>query len=152
MNSSTPYRNGRGPRSVAEAKRWRSWLNPMLVEAEIQRRQRNKIAKYFLSDGPFRRELNKPHLEFFAAGAKYRTRIFLAGNRTGKTTAGAYEITLHLTGMYPDWWEGKRFDHAIRAVVASDTGKTTREVVQNELLGQPGSFGTGMIPYDSLEK
>lgn len=66
--------------------------------------------------------------------------------------AGAYELTLHLTGSYPEWWEGKQFAKPIRAVAASDTGKTTREVVQQELLGQPGSFGTGMIPYDLLER
>lgn len=115
-------------------------------------RARNKIQTFFRNDGPFRRELYKPHLEFFAAGAKYRTRILLAGNRCGKTIAGAYETTLHLTGNYPDWWEGKRFDHPIRAVAASDTGRTTREVVQQELLGKPGSFGTGMIPFDALER
>lgn len=96
--------------------------------------------------------LYRPHLEFFAAGAKYRTRIFLAANRTGKTTAGAYELTLHLTGIYPHWWTGKRFERAVRSIAASDTGKTTREVVQNELLGAPGQFGTGMIPSDLLEK
>lgn len=91
-------------------------------------------------------------MEFFAAGAKYRTRLFLAGNRCGKTVAGAYELTLHLTGYYPYWWEGKRFDRPVRAVAASDTGKLTREVVQNELLGPPGRFGTGMLPFDALER
>ena len=91
-------------------------------------------------------------MEFFKAGAKYRTRVFLAANRTGKTVAGAYEITLHLTGVYPAWWEGRRFPQPIRAVAASDTGKTTREVVQQELLGQPGRFGTGMIPSALLER
>ena len=120
--------------------------------AEAERRSKNKIQSFFPADGKYRRELYKPHLEFFAAGAKYRTRVFLAANRTGKTIAGAYEITLHLTGQYPDWWAGKRFDKPVRAVAASDTGKTTREVVQNELLGQPGSFGTGMIPFDALER
>lgn len=120
--------------------------------AEKERREKNQIARYFPDTGPFRRQLYKPHMEFFAAGAKYRTRIFLAGNRTGKTIAGAYETTLHLTGTYPDWWEGKRFSRAIKAVAASDTGKTTREVVQHELLGPPGRFGTGMIPFGALEK
>lgn len=122
------------------------------VLAEKQRRARNRIERFFPDDGPLRRELYGPHLEFFAAGAKYRTRVFLAANRTGKTIAGAYEITLHLTGRYPHWWIGKRFAKPVRAVAASDTGKLTREVVQQELLGQPGSFGTGMIPYDLLER
>ncbi len=122
------------------------------MKAELEKRAKTRINSYFPSDGPFRRQLYKPHMEFFAAGAKYRTRIFLAGNRTGKTIAGAYETTLHLTGMYPDWWEGKRFAKPIRAVAASDTGKTTRDVIQHELLGPPGRFGTGMVPFDVLEK
>lgn len=122
------------------------------VLAEKQRRTRNRIERFFPDEGPLRRALYGPHLEFFAAGAKYRTRVFLAGNRCGKTVAGAYELTLHLTGRYPAWWVGKRFGKPIRAVAASDTGKLTREVVQQELLGQPGSFGTGMVPYDALER
>jgi hypothetical protein len=32
------------------------------------------------------------------------TNLFLAGNQSGKTEAGAFEIACHLTGMYPDWW------------------------------------------------
>jgi phage terminase large subunit-like protein len=122
------------------------------VPQELERRERNRIASFFPDTGPFRRERYPKQLEFFAAGAKYRTRVLLAGNRCGKTIAGAYETTLHLTGNYPHWWTGKRFGKAIKAVAAGDTGKTTREVVQHELLGQPGRFGTGMIPYDLLEK
>jgi phage terminase large subunit-like protein len=122
------------------------------ARTERDTRSRNRITKYFPDSGQYRRELYKPHTEFFAAGAKYRTRVFLAANRSGKTTAGAYELTLHLTGIYPHWWVGKRFEQPIRAVASSDTGKTTREVVQNELFGQPGRFGTGMIPGDLLER
>ena len=40
------------------------------------------------------------HLEFFEAGAKYRERCFMAGNRIGKTTTASYELTFHLTGFY----------------------------------------------------
>jgi len=122
------------------------------VLEEKQWRTRNKIEFFFPEKGQYRRELYQPHLEFFKAGAKYRTRILLAGNRCGKTIAGAYEVTLHLTGNYPEWWEGKRFASPVRAVAASDTGRTTREVVQQELLGKPGAFGTGMVPFDALER
>src|SRR4029434_2047415 len=131
---------------------WERWTAPTTIEAEAERRARNKLLRWFPDSGPYRRELYKPHLEFFAAGAKFRTRVFLAANRTGKTVAGVYELTVHLTGWYTHWWAGKRFDKPIRAVAASDTGKTTREVVQSELLGPPGRFGTGMIPFDNLER
>ena len=51
------------------------------------------------------------HLEFFEAGAKYRERCFMAANRVGKTLgAGGYETAAHLTGDYPAWWVGRRFE------------------------------------------
>jgi hypothetical protein len=34
---------------------------------------------------------------------------------------GGFETTLHLTGDYPEWWEGRRFDHPIEAWVAGET-------------------------------
>lgn len=90
-------------------------------------------------------------MEFFAAGAAHAERLFLAANRVGKTEgAGAYETTLHLTGEYPDWWTGKRFDGPIKAWAAGDTSKTVREIVQEKLLGPASARGTGMIPADCI--
>src|SRR5438067_810784 len=90
-------------------------LDLEMVQAAIHLKERRKIDTYFLATGPYRRELYKKHLQFFAAGRTYRQRGFVAGNRTGKTDAGAFEMTLHLTGEYPAWWEGRRFNKAIKA-------------------------------------
>lgn len=69
----------------------------------------------------------------------------------GKTEGvGAYETTLHLTGRYPDWWEGKRFQSSITAWAAGDTSQTTRDILQEKLLGPKSDIGTGMIPGDSI--
>ena len=71
----------------------------------------------------------------------------MAANRVGKTIAGSYESVCHLTGLYPHWWEGRKFDHPTDGWAAGDTGQTTRDILQNELLGFPsGPVGTGMIP------
>ena len=35
-------------------------------------------------------------LQFFKAGARHRTRAFIAGNRVGKSDTGAFETTLHV--------------------------------------------------------
>jgi len=84
------------------------------VRAELQRRQQHRILRYYPDTGPLRRELYPKHMEFFRAGATARERLMLAANRIGKTEGlGAYEVTLHLTGRYPAWWEGRRFDHEI---------------------------------------
>lgn len=121
-----------------------------LLEEKERRARGRKLASYFPDTGPLRRELYPKHLAFFEAGARFRERCFLAGNRVGKTDAGGYELTCHLTGKYPAWWKGKRFDRPIKAWIAGDTGKTVREIIQAKLLGPVNAPGTGFIPMDSL--
>jgi phage terminase large subunit-like protein len=111
----------------------------------------------FPDDGPLKREKYTKHLEFFKAGANYRERCFMAGNRVGKTVAGSYETTCHLTGDYPSWWEGKKFHGPIKAWVAGKTNETTRDIIQVELLGNITFSGqrklvdgTGLIPVHLL--
>jgi phage terminase large subunit-like protein len=53
---------------------------------------------------------------------------------------------MHLTGLYPDWWEGKRWDRPIVAWASSDTGETTRDNPQRALCGMLDDLGTGAIP------
>lgn len=124
-----------------------------LLEEKERRKRGRKLLSYFPDTGPLRRELYHKHLAFFEAGSKFRERCFMAGNRVGKTeTGGGYELVLHLTGKYPAWWKGRRFDHPINSWVAGDTGKTVREIIQSKLLGKPGEHGTGLIPADVLER
>ncbi len=126
------------------------------LETELRRsitehERRTRLFSYYPDSGPFQRSSYPKHLTFFAGGAEHRERLFLAANRVGKTEGvGGYELTLHLTGLYPDWWEGRRFGKPINAVAAGDTGKTTRDIIQRKLLGNFGDFGTGLIPHASL--
>lgn len=70
--------------------------------AEMRRRALpRKMDDYFLDEGPFRRALYPKHIEFFAAGARFKERLFMAANRVGKSDAGAFEVTCHATGIYP---------------------------------------------------
>jgi phage terminase large subunit-like protein len=144
----------------------RRLLDLRAIEAEKQRRARNRIDRYYPDTGPLRRELYQKHLKFFRAGGTHepmdccpadcdgsyhRERCFMAANRVGKTEGvGAYEMTCHLTGLYPDWWDGKRFSKGIKAWAAGDTGKTVREIIQEKLMGKVGQWGTGMIPGDLI--
>lgn len=122
------------------------------LEAEQKRRiERNKLFALYPDEGPFRRELYPKHMEFFASGLTSFERCMMAANRVGKTWGvGGYETALHLTGLYPDWWEGRRFDHPIEAWAAGDTSETTRDIVQAALMGQLGQLGTGLIPADRI--
>lgn len=116
----------------------------------------NRIDQMFPDTGEFRRELYPRHMEFFAAGDIHSERCFMAANRIGKTRAGACEMAYHLTGLYPDWWQGKRFATAIEAWAAGSSTQTTRDTLQAQLLGKPApdaetlagdpiGLGTGMI-------
>lgn len=100
----------------------------------------------------------RQHLEFFRAGSTHRERCFMCANRIGKTlSGGGYEMAAHLTGLYPDWWEGRRFTTPISAWAAGDTYETTRDIIQLNLLGEVGfrggrkiMDGRGIIPGDKL--
>ena len=111
-----------------------------LLKEKANREKYNKIKSMFPDTGELRRELYPKHLEFFTAGAYHRERLFMAGNRVGKTEGGGTECSYHLTGNYPDWWDGRKFDKPIRAMVAGDTSETTRDILQKKLLG--GKYGT----------
>lgn len=101
-------------------------------------------------EAPTCRVLYVKALQFMAAGARYPERLFLAANRIGKTESAAYEVTAHLTGVYPKWWKGKRFDRPTDWRAAGDTMLTTRDILQKALLGPhegvPDARWTGMIP------
>lgn len=125
----------------------------LLLEEKTARQASRNFPWYFPDDGPFRRELYGKHLGFFKAGATFRERGAICANRIGKTESLiGYEIVLHATGLYPDWWEGRRFTEPVLAWACGDTGKTLREIQQVKFLGPPGKMGTGLIPKNLIKK
>ena len=119
-----------------------------LLQEVHRRRVECQVSTYFTDED---RHKYAKHLEFFKAGATHRQRLFLAANRVGKTKVGAYELVMHLTGNYPDWWEGKRFSTCNHWWVVGRSSETVRQILQLELLGPVGDFGTGMVPKDLLD-
>lgn len=90
------------------------------------------------------------HKLFFDATAEYRQVLFQAGNRIGKSEAGGYCSATWATGIYSDFWNGKRFDGPTDGWIAGDTNQTVRDVLQVKLLGPAGQWGTGMLPKDNI--
>jgi len=89
-------------------------------------------------------------MKFFATGASQRRGI-LAANRIGKTVSTCFETAIHLTGQYPAWWTGVRFNKPVTAMVAGEGWGQVALVLQNELLGTNDvkirdNIGTGAIP------
>jgi len=118
----------------------------LIIEHQIKREQ-CAFYTYYPDDGPLRRELYAKHMECLAAGAVFKERLFMAANRVGKTEGvGAFEATCHLTGRYPLWWQGHRFQGPIEMWACGTNGETTRDIVQSKLLGPVDKPGYGMIP------
>ena len=93
-------------------------------------------------------------LRFFETGNSERRGI-LAANRIGKTVSTCYETACHLTGLYPEWWTGYRFNKPITCMVAGEGWSQVALVLQNELLGTQDvkitdNLGTGVIPRDCI--
>jgi len=96
---------------------------------------------------------NPKQAAFHKAGSTKRERAILAANRSGKTLSCGYELAMHATGQYPDWWEGRRFARPIMAWAAGKSNETTRDVVQGMLLGDNEvEWGTGALPKACIAK
>jgi phage terminase large subunit-like protein len=139
--------------------------------ARLEKYQR--LYGYYPDNGPLRRALYPRHMEFFAAGgthepmpscpadcdgSPHRDRAVLAANRVGKTEGiGGYEVALHLTGRYPAWWPGTRFDRPVDCWAAGKSNETTRDIIQKKLFGPvswrgrvKGLDGTGLVPAEDI--
>lgn len=120
-----------------------------LQESVLNRLRRNRLDAY----RPYPKQY-----EFHALGNVYRERALMAGNQEGKSWAGSHELAMHATGLYPDWWPGRRFNRPILAWTGSPSSESSREIIQAALIGteelDPGhpDYGTGAIPAEMLIK
>lgn len=138
------FRVGNDPNSLAKVLK--------LVEQYESALRTSGGAKWFDPNGQYPITSLPKHQTFFACGKDYPERLFMAANRSGKSVAGAYETSLHLTGIYPDWWEGRTFDEPVDWWAAGPDARTVRDTAQKELIGPFGAEGTGMIPAHCLGK
>lgn len=135
------------------------------LRRRITEREGRQLYTLFPDDGPLRRELYPRHVDFFACGgvhepgpwctencdgSPHQERAFIAANRIGKTTAAGFELTCHVTGWYPAWWPGARFNRSVSFWACGEDAKAMRESIQPVLCGPPEAFGTGMIPADLI--
>ena len=87
--------------------------------------------------------------EFFCATLRHREVGLFAATQVGKSEAAAYWVACQLTGLYPKFWKGRRFNGATKGWVVAENLKMARDIIQRKLCGEPGSkenFGSGMIP------
>jgi len=114
-----------------------------LLQEKSRRKANNKLRDY----RPYSKQA-----EFHANGALFRERLLMAGNQLGKTWSAGFETAMHLTGRYPDNWQGRVFDKAVAGWAAGVTSEVTRDSVQRVLCGRSNAIGTGAIPKDSIKE
>lgn len=144
------------------------------LDREAARRAASPLARYFPDctaecrdpDSPepadhagLCRNLYRRHVSFMNGGHEFLERMFIAGNRAGKTATAEYEVCTHLTGKYPKWWGGHVFEPEparaasgthIEAWAAGDTGRTVREIIQHGLIGDLRNPGGGMLTSEDI--
>lgn len=117
--------------------------------AEIERRKLEQAIDFYQ---PYDKQR-----EFHDLGVSHRERLLMAGNQNGKTYCGGAEVSYHLTGLYPDWWMGRRWDKPVRAWAAGVTAEKARENPQRILIGSTADVraygpGRGLIPRKCLDR
>lgn len=123
----------------------RDLSKPAALAAELARRRKYRAIDFYRS--------YPKTFEFHALERTKHEAALIAANRSGKTWSASAAVAMHLTGQYPDWWPGRKFDKPIRAWSCGVTGLVVRDVNQKILCGQPGvdaDQGTGMIPRDCV--
>lgn len=123
-------------------------LPPLQVAAKIQQyiefeTKTNRVRDY---------KPSPKQAQFHTLEATHRELMLGGGNRSGKTYCISMACSFHLTGEYPSWWKGRRFDKPIRMWVASRKTEFLRDVAQRALTGPPEEIGTGSIPLAKIIK
>lgn len=81
-----------------------------------------------------------------------RIKVLLGGNRVGKTIITTFEITCHLTGIYPDWWRGVRYHRPVTVWAMGESIEWCRDKLQKKYFGPPEDPWSGWLKEHQVEK
>ena len=115
-------------------------FNEALLQLSEEDRQEvmalSKGLEYAVQRNPL--SVYKPHTKqrafHDALDPRHNEKWFIAGNRSGKTVSGATEVSMHATGQYPDWFNGRRLKQPTAGWCVSLDSNVQREVAQAEVL------------------
>lgn len=122
------------------------------IVAQIEKRRLTNRLDYYK---PYPFQLKFHNARGFQTDRPAQQKCLMAGNGVGKTWCGAMETAYHLTGRYPEWWQGVRSTSPVEVVAGGKTNDAVKMVVQKELFGDPlddAKLGTGAIPLECLVK
>ncbi len=113
---------------------------------EISKRQQKRIGiDTYNQFYPWQRSFN----------AMTRTKLsslLMAANQVGKSQTGCTMDAFHLTGDYPDDWEGHKFTAPTMCWLLGFSGEKTRDLLQLKLFGRyiEGGFEGGLVPKELI--
>lgn len=116
-----------------------------LLEEIARRRELNRFSDMYHSFYAWQ-------LDFIRSTADYTETALIAANRVGKTYTGTWLDACHLTGDYPEGFEGHKFKHAPLCWCLGVTGDKARDLLQQPLFGNlvDGKFTGGLVPADKI--
>ncbi len=116
-----------------------------LLEQRIVRENRNRLTRLYAMMYDWQHRFNK-------ATATNRASLLMAANQVGKSLSGCIIDAHHLTGKYPDCWEGHKFSHPPLCWLLGYSGEKTRDLLQQKLFGRlsDGKFEGGMISAEFI--
>lgn len=74
--------------------------------------------------------------KFNLATSIHHVCMLMAANQVGKSRTGCLIDAFHLTGDYPEDWEGHKFQGPITAWLLGYSGEKTRDLLQTKLVGR----------------
>lgn len=89
---------------------------------------------------------------FNAATSEHTACMLMAANQVGKSLTGCVIDAFHLTGDYPEDWEGHKFKNPPMCWLLGYSGEKTRDLLQQKLFGRfhAGKFEGGLVPADKI--
>lgn len=118
-----------------------------LLEEKIRRNKLDKSIITYNALYDWQRKFNN-------ATATHTACMLMAANQVGKSLIGCIIDSFHLTGDYPDDWEGYKFTTPPMCWLLGYSGEKTRDLLQLKLFGRfsGGEFEGGFIRKDLILK
>lgn len=100
-----------------------------LMEHKIALNKKNKLARMFETMYDWQHRFN-------AATKTYSSCMLMAANQVGKTRTGTIIDAHHLTGDYPEDWEGFELAGNVTVWLLGYSGEKVRDLLQNKIFGR----------------
>lgn len=118
---------------------------------QIKVRVDSPFYKAFPDSGTYSRDNYPLHMDFIKSTDEFSIVYMKGANRTGKTFLIAYMVAVFMTGLYPHWWMGRKFDHAVNVWLVGVDHIQMRDALQELLLNSAFSTGDGgLIPKEHI--